>query len=416
MHMNNHSGGKTKEKQGHLIVLCLLVFFAGLLNSQDYIVFMGLYSFNSFLIGMFYPLLILVIYVYLINTLYKKNDLTISASRYYGLMIGIVLFKLVLIFIQNPSSFLPDEKMYSTLIAWTGSFLLMIVLSIGIRSLKHLKIVTLSFGIGASFSAIIPLLFFPEMIGTREIVVDGYKFGGAFWNSTLISFFSVGWILVATNSLINSRIVKVIQVVIFLILMITSLAGLSRSALLSVAFSILVYLLTLNKFTKYLKWVVLIFFSLILIFPLFQDSIEIYQERFDRDIEDEPRTAIWLDYLEDLPDYIWLGEPEGNHIKYSVTNQGPHSAVLNWLTQYGIFGLVGFLLVLVGILTSINNVRKYYSKESAAALYAWLTSYLSVALINETGFNEMTVFGAFGIIFAWSNIIRNKKVSKRVGN
>src|SRR5690606_5296745 len=111
------------------------------------------------------------------------------------------------------------------------------------------------------------------------------------------------------------------------------IAGLSRAILLSILISIMVYLFFSKKIKKYLKTIILgliIFTVIIFFFPTVYSN---FSERLDDglNVEEEPRIEIWRDYMEDITEYIFFGEIEGNYTIYSVTRQGPHSVLFNWL-------------------------------------------------------------------------------------
>lgn len=406
--MNQQSHvGKKSDSQSYHFLLIILIFIAGLLNSQHYLEFMGLNRMYIVILLAFYCLLGFWGIITFVN--YLKRNKNYPFPYWMILIIGVSL-KFILLFIQFPYLFLPGEKYFYQLITYTVNFMLMIVLARNIHSIKSIKRVILSFGLGASFSAIIPFIFFPEMIGTRETYLSGYKFVGSFWNPTVISLMSVGWLLIALIPTEKLKRRKNLLIGIFILLLLGGLSGLSRSTLLAISLSVIVYLIASNKLIQYLKSGILIIACFLIIGLIFPEVVESFQQRLEAsDIKEEPRTAIWIDYIEDIPKFLLFGALDGDHIKYSTSGHSPHSVLLNWLAQYGLISLIGFVLLLLGVFRSIRNIRKSMSKHIAASLYAWLSCYLSIALINETGFNELTIYGAFGIIIAWGNIENIKR-------
>src|SRR5690606_36677579 len=128
----------------------------------------------------------------------------------------------------------------------------------------------------------------------------------------------------------------------------------------------------------------------------------------------EPRIEIWRDYMEDITKYIFFGEIEGNYTIYSVTRQGPHSVLFNWLVQFGLLALIGFLFLIKGLFNSVKKIKNKFPIETSAAIYAWIAAYLAVAMINETGFEQLTIFAGFGIILGWGNIYNDfKKINSK---
>lgn len=382
-------------------MLITLMFIVGFLNSRQYLEFMGLGVVYNLLLMVFYALLLLMILYLFINFLYQKKRFNLYSFSYYEILLLAVLIKFLILFIQFPLLFLPGESLFSEFITVTGNLLLIAVIVKANMNKNSIKQVIWAFGLGLSFSTIIPLLFFPEMIGSRISHINGFTFNGSFWNASVIAYISIGWLLVYLASIESSRLKRNILLLLFIIFVLGSLAGLSRASLLSFLISLFVYLIASNQFRKYIRvtvFLVIIFFVIINFFP---EAFGNFSQRLDGgiDIEEEGRIKIWKDYIEDIPSYFLIGELEGDYKRYSVTGHGPHSVFLNWFTQYGILGFIGFIVLLIGVLISIFKVNKNMPRK-AAPLYAWLVAYLSVATINETGFMQLGIFGGIGLILA----------------
>lgn len=399
-----------RENHGYQRIIVMLMFIVGLLNSNIYFDFMGLNTFTSVLSILFYGLLGFMCFIVILSYFYKKNLSIFQQFPYLLILFIAVLFKSFILFIQLPSSILPGGSNFDLLITILINLFLIIVLIRNVYSMYYIKASVWSFGIGASFSAIIPFLYYPEMIGQRTSLINDYVFTGAFWNAGVISYISVGWLLIALSTNEKSKTKKIVLISIFVLIASAGLSGLSRGTLMSLIISVIVYLVMSNNFIKYIKVIVFTSILLVVSFFVFQDTVENFAERIDnQNIKDESRIVIWKDYIEDISDYFILGEIEGNHTKYSITGHAPHSVLLNWFTQFGVFALIGFCMLLLGVLKSINDIRLFQSKQAAAALYAWLAAYLSIGLINETGFKQLAVFGGIGIILAWGNIVNMQK-------
>lgn len=412
--MNYYRSTNFSKGYGYQKVLVLLTFLAGILNAQQYFSFLGLRPLTSSLVLFFYGLLLLSCFLLVISMLYKGSGFSFKVSRYWLLLFIAVGLKFVILFIQYPASFLPGNELFNKLLIIPANILLTIVLCTGLATTYYLKASIWAMGLGTSLATIIPIIFFPEMIGNRLSTIENYFFNGSFWNPSVISYISVGWLLVALASIENSKIKQRLLMGTFLLIMFGCLAGLSRAALLSILLSSIIYLWKSKKITKYIK---VIAGALALVFILvffFQEIISNYSARFEGgfQIQDETRSVIWRDYLEteDIANYLLFGELQGDYTKYSEGGFAPHSVFLNWFSQFGILGLIGFLLLLIGILIAIKQIRTSTSNQTAAALYAWLVGYLSVASINETGFDDLTVFGAFGIVLAWGRLTKKTSV------
>lgn len=406
--MINTGNNEARSEHSYQKTVVLLMFFIGALNASRYFEYMGLDIINKGILFAFYSILVLMFMIIVISYLYRKEIYAYSAFHYWGVLFISIGIKFFILFIQFPSSFLPEGENFSIFITLSRNFLLILIIVTSIRNMYYIRASVWALGLGASLAAIIPLLFFPEMIGSRVSSIDGYSFYGAFWNSSVVSYMSVGWLLVALTAYETSKLKRNILFGLFILMVIGGLAGLSRAIFVSLIISIIVYLIASNSFRRYLKVIIVSVGLLLFLFNFFQDEIDNFTQRFDGgiDIEDEARTTIWKDYIKGLPDYILLGELEGNYKKYSVTGHGPHSVLLNWLTHFGILGLLGFGILLLGVVKSIKVIIKFQSKYVGAGLYAWLVAYLSIAMINETGFSQLTVFGGIGIILAWGNVVR----------
>lgn len=393
------------------IFLFVITILAGLMNSADYFHFIGLSNVFT-LIKIFYYLLVsLLFFLLLINNLLIRNTILLTNFSYWFLPLFAVLLKFLILFLQNPYWLMPKGKFFPDVVDFILNFSILILIASLASSYEGIKVTIWGLGLGAAFSALIPFLMFPEMIGSRPINVQGYEFTGGFWNSAVISYISIGWLLFALSTLERSKFIRFFLISLFLIIAFGGIAGLSRATLLSVIVSVCIYLLFAKKIRQYLKVILISVIITALVINLFPEVLINFGERLDGglNIEEEPRTDIWLDYFEDLPEYMFFGALDGNYKKYSVREMGPHSVILNWLVQYGILGLVGFIILIIGLIKSINSVREFHSRETYASLYAWLGSYLSVAIINETGFKQLTVFAAFGIILAWGNYVNKYK-------
>lgn len=398
----------SEKRNIYSITIVLITFIVGFLNSEPYLEFMGYHRVNQALYLSLYLLLIIMLMFSVINTLYKTRKVKFE-SPYWVLLAFALLLKFLLLFLQFPSTFMPGGNNFSMVITFSVDIILIVVLIANINSLYYLKLSIWFFGIGASLSALIPFLFFPEYIGNRVSEINDIDFRGAFWNSSVISYMSVGWLLMSLSIMEKSRLKKTIAFLIFVILVAGGLAGLSRAILLSVVVSTVVYLVFSNNLRRYLKSIIVIFLIALIGFSMFQETVENFQDRLEGgiDLKEESRVDIWQDYLESIPDYFLFGELEGDYKKYSssVKRFGPHSTPLNWFVQFGIFALIGFIILMLGIYKSAKLIRKKQSKQIAATIYAWLAAYLSIAVINETGFSELSVFGGIGLILAWGKIL-----------
>lgn len=397
------------------LLLFSTLFIAGVLNSQQYLIFMGLERLYSALLLLFYILLAILLMSTTINFLHlKKRKINFKYILYFGLLFVAVTLKFILLFYQFPSLFLPGERLFSELITYFSYLLIIVVIINNIKSFKHVKLTVWFLGIGLALSTLIPLIFFPEMIGTRISEINGYNFVGAFWNASVISYFSIGWLLFALSTTEYLKVKKFFLLGMFLLIIFGTLAGLSRASFISLILSLFTYLIITNKFKSYIKIILSTVIIILFIIKVFPEAFDSFEQRLDGgfNIEDESRVVIWDDYLEDISDYFLVGEIQGDYRKYSITGHGPHSVYLNWFSQFGILGVLGFLLLIYGMISSLIMIKNRIPKQVFGALFSWIVAYLSIASINETGYMHLSLFCAFGIFFAWTNQFQKNIVHK----
>ncbi|RBP04718.1 O-antigen ligase [Rossellomorea aquimaris] len=289
------------------------------------------------------------------------------------------------------------------------AFLSMAAIVLGIQGRENFIKTVWAFGVGGGLSAVIPLMLFPEMIGVRSATIGGVFYRGGIWNFTLISFVSVSWLLIALTRRNSYKISKIFAYVIFVVTWVAAFSGLSRSLIILTLTSILVYTLANRKLKSFIQLTTFVVMAVLMVNHFMPNVVNGIEERIlltNDALNNESRVIIWKGYLENIPEYFLVGA-QGNYrgliTAYGVMGAGPHSVFLNWLVQYGVFGLIGFIYLLWGLLKEINKVKKE-SRYEASCLFAWLASYLSLASINQTGFIETSFFVAFGLILTWSKM------------
>ncbi|MEC5272002.1 O-antigen ligase family protein [Caldifermentibacillus hisashii] len=410
MQYENLNGDKTFNKSSKVIYV--LLFIAGLLVSKDYFFYMGLQDIYFFLFKVFYILLIILMVFNIFGFLIEKKRYI--NNPYLWFLLFVLILKLLILFIQNPVDFTLNDSKFSNAILFLGNIIFMLLIVKNLKEFSSVKTSILSLSLGLSLSVLLPLLFYPHMIGSRIVIMDDYEFNGGFWNPSVIAYLSVGWLLIVIAGEKSSKLKKYIYLFLFYLFAFGGLAGLSRAFLLSFILSGLTYLIVSNQLKKYIKVILIAIFSFLAILFLFPNIIENFENRLDGGINlnEEARMTIWKDYIEDIDKYFLFGDLEGNYTRYSETGQAPHSIILNWIANFGIFGLFGYLLLLFGIILSIRRIKKAQLNKVAAGLYAWLVSYISISFINETGFKQLTIYAAIGIIIGWGNRLKeNKKVN-----
>lgn len=350
-----------------------------------------------------YSLLVLLVLIYLILIKAISNNHRLDRKlKYFVPLMLWVITKSTVVTVLTGVNNIPG-----TLII---SFFTLFIIVLGVNDRKGFKNTVWAFSIGAVLSAIAPIFIFPEMIGSRATWFNKVNYPGGFWNNALISCISAVWIIIALVQREDSS--KQTKVAIYFMIMITWLAafaGLSRTLLLATLLSMLALLIFSKSFKRRLKFItifILIMLALIVVFP---DVFKSYSTRTIDNLSDPSngRFFIWISYLKNLPKYILIGAVTNYRTFGPNGIAGPHSIFMNWLVQYGIIGLSGFLYLLYGMLKSISKVKKFSFSE-AGFLYAWFVMYISVAAINQTGFMETSFFSAFAIILLWDRSNKQK--------
>lgn len=389
-----------------------ILFLIGFLNSKPYIDFMGYSSFSQSLLFIFFIITILMTFITIINMAFKRDEIKLS-SKYWVILAIALVIKYIFLFIQFPSTFLPGRPNFYPALTMFMTILLIFIVTENIKSIQSLRLGMWALGIGVFISTLIPIVLFPEFIGTRISDINGFKISGGFWNQSVISFISAGFILFFLFVYEKNRLLKTSAFLMFITLILGGVFGLSRALLLSVTASIFIYLIISNNIRKYLKGILIVSVLIIISSYMFSDVIEQITTRIDGgiNIEEEARVDIWSDYIKNVPDYFFFGEIEGDYKKYSSSAKkfGPHSVLLNWFVQYGILALIGFIYLMFGIYKSAKKIYRYQGKEFGAVAFAWLVAYLSVAIINETGFDQLTIFAGIGIMLSWGSIVKSEK-------
>lgn len=391
-------------------IIVLFVFVIGILNARNYFILLGYDNIERILTYIYYILLAFSFTIVFIEIGTQKKKIHKPFFIYWIVIIIAILLKLFILFVQFPGSFMPNGYNFVYLINFISAIAILFVIINGVQNIELLKKCVFALAIGLFSSAMIPLILFPEMIGKREIIVNNITFSGGFWNVGVVGFISIGWILVAMSINEKNKAKKNILLFMTIIICLVGLAGLSRAILLAITLSLVVYLLVSRKVKQLVIVITIAIASVIAIMYLFNDISTNLMLRLEGgiNIEEEARTQIWISYLTNIPDYFWFGEITGDFTKYTNWIFGPHSTPLNWFVQFGILGITGFIMLLLGTFKSIKYIVKVNSKSLSAPLYAWLFAYISVSFMNETGFNQYAIFCGFGFIYSWGIISYNR--------
>jgi len=420
--------------------IIFLAFIVGLSISQIYL-FAIFDLFWSRLLKWFLVFVLMFCWLHLFLPLIFNRRLSLKPVKYFLPLILIVSLKYFSFFVEDPSVFLPDAPALQSQIVGVNyaeipvgvyftqtkkfllNFLVMSVMALGLRSIKSIKMASLVLGSGCALAIIIPLVFFYDTIGSREAVYFGIAFAGGIWNSGIIALMSSGWLLIGIATDIKiPRLIRRAATIMVIVIIFGCIAGLSRSAILAISVSALFYLAYSRNIKNAGKLLFVFSFVFAIVILYWPGVIPGYQDRLIHStglLKDASRLLIWEEYIKTAHKYFLFGAPINGYIQFSgYTGRPPHSVILYLLVQFGVFGLGAFLWLLIGLFRSAKNVSRYVSKNQSHILLAWMVCYLTVSMINQTGFMELPLYGAIGIILAWGNVALKQKaigiVNKRM--
>lgn len=402
--------------QLRILFLQLLAFLLGVMNLKDLLYLLGV-GYISRVLTMFILCLLGVSALYLLKNVLSRHRGHLFSKCFLFFTI-VVFVKYLTLYLSSPQTFMGVDNFsigidnYSSKTDYLSEalFFLIIILSIfvfvrSIRSLLELQCVVVWLTLGCSIAPLISFVFFPYMVGSREILVQGVTFSGGFWNSSVIAFVAIFWIVLfflRDLSFMKSLLMKGLLAVILL----GSAVGLSRSFFVALTCSSLVYFCSSKSFrNKFAFFFVLLIFAFIGWY-FFGDVISNMQFRLqNHKLGDESRLIIWSDYLSHVSEYWLFGSSVQGYRFYSLDGFGPHSIFLNCFVRFGIFGLLAFGVIIYSVFQSITKIARYYSSEKASLLFAWLANYLALVSYNETGFLVPSFYIVLALIIVMGDLV-----------
>ena len=203
-----------------------------------------------------------------------------------------------------------------------------------------------------------------------------------------------------------SKRFKVLGYFIFTCGWLASIAGLSRIFIVLTITSVLTFIIFSKGLKSTLKISISLVFVAVILHLFMPDSIvEGFQYRFayssTENISEEARITIWREYLSNIPEYFFVGA-FGNYRRFGPQGiYDTHSSFLGWFVQYGVIGLLGYLYLLYGLLREIFKIKKYKT-GTFKYLIAWFISYLTLIAVNQSGFQDPSIYAGFAFTILWS--------------
>ena len=252
----------------------------------------------------------------------------------------------------------------------------------------------------------------PSYLGTRESVYnDDTVFGGGLWNIGVIGFGSISWIGLAVSEDAQKRQKWIIYASVALFIFV-GVAGVSRTLILMVVFSTIVFFMFTKKDITWLGRIFLIMVAVILFFVLEPEFILSVMERFTDKTSGthNVRILLWKAYLSHFREFWLVGAPEGSvynyyrDVNYFGENFLPHSSLVNFFVRYGVFALCAYVILLKNSFLKIQKSKEVTSKIRICVL-AGGVAYITLAFINQTGYAESVFYIMFGLYLAFYRIV-----------
>lgn len=259
----------------------------------------------------------------------------------------LIIFIAYIILINFSWTILSSSITYITsILYWVFNLLLFIYLS----NQKYINFQSIQKSILISFISI--LIIWLLGLGRYDFYP---RYNGYFNDPNQMAF----WILCTLSIYFlkpNNKQILVLTLGLFLIILTAS-----RSAILSVIFIFLSYLIN-NKFTIKNILLKILFLTIFIIvsnfFIIGTDEIKFISDRFLEMKVGEQADIRGYTALIKYPEYLIFGGGQGEYFRFSSTNHEIHSTWAGILFYYGILGLILFLFLLKQIFTKISIPEK----------------------------------------------------------
>lgn len=381
------------------VFIYIVVFLIGVSNSYAYLNHLLPYYLGDY---------IRIITVLFVSILFLLTLFHILKQKGKLKIVQIIIFLLIIVVLINfLLSILNAEfsvtKTQDTIFFITNMFILLVFTSLDINYKENTNMV-LIFVFSLLPSFLIPILFYPDMIGVRMSYFETNNIEGAFWNYSIIAYLSVFWLVlfIVTKEKSLKLTNKIIILLTAFSFIIGSLLGISRSFIIVFLFSIILYLLLQKKVKNIAINIILIMTTLIFIFVTFREYIaDILERGMDfSNLASDSRFNIYREYLHQLDEVFIFGYLGENYRELTELNIGTHSMFLNYIFNYGVFALFLILIIFLIILKMLKKLK--FPSILTVAFF----NYVIYAAFNETGFSEIQVYLFLGILIKFIHLER----------
>lgn len=378
-----------------------------------------------------YPSLILIYLIFNLDIiaylLFGKKKVIPSQFKWLYLFITIHTFFYVLLNINNISFGLDyagqNEEGFTYGISHNGNTIIRyffflvfcVVLSQSFQRLKYLKVFSSFFVIGFCLTLILN--------GASHEYGNLYRYSGGLKDPNTMAFDGIISLMFSLFLYAESKspIVKIKKLLLLVSIIVETIAitfSFSRAAWLTLVIFIILYFLRrrFKGITKFiLAFIVVVIVSQVMI-KKYSISTDVIKTRFSLKEMEETKGAnrelIWETYISRIDDYLLYGTGIGNSQTIIAENREglaydyeTHNLYLQFLVEYGVFGLLLYLLYLFGII-------KTYRKTNGSFYYLIC---MGILMMIDTFFLNIDKGRTYWIVLATVNYIwmRNRQLTKK---
>lgn len=408
-----------------LTVICAMVTFKYAFNYYSFVVpafssaIYGLYFVVTlFMLALFFPMAGKV----LLNLRRQKYKMLLPAViiplcvllNIFYVMISSGDFSILSRGYRMPLAYGTNDEIgfyFAQINTWFGNMAVVMYLAIYTQDKKDIvKCLCVSMAV-LVIPTVLIIAMHPSYLGMRQSTFgEGVTFGGGLWNVGVVGYGSISWLGMALAGNATKRQRRFIYFSVFLFVFV-GVAGVSRTLILMVAFSWIVYFLLDRKDMHWLKKVLLMLLG-VLVFVTFEtDFILNIVIRFGDATggTSNIRFRLWEAYLSHFREYWFIGAPLGSVYNYYKdvnlfgANFLPHSSVVNFLVRFGIFALLSYLILLRRAFLP-PRLGEHALTRSHVCMASGGVAYITLAFINQTGYAEPVFYIMFGLALAYWRI------------
>ena len=295
---------------------------------------------------------------------------------------------------------------FAQLNVWFGNAAILLASYIFVNNKKTLNKCLMAMVWVFLIPIIFTLILYPEYIGERESFISEMNFAGGLWNIGVVAFGSFSWLLLAQRKELSrgNRLIALLAVILFIC---CGVFGLSRTLIVMLIMSYGYYILNIRKDSRWLFIVVvsIVFAGLFLTLqPSLWDEMVVRFTDSTAGLENV-RVLLWANYLSGIDEYWLIGAPEGSvyryfsGLTYATHNYLPHSSIINFWCRFGVLAVIGYLTIVRYYFIGLKAETLELTKKKVA-LQSGCIAYMSLAFVNQTGYEESVFWITFGLIFS----------------